>query len=200
MQALFSFNLTWWIPTLVIETLVGLLIIIGIRLSVRTTIALFLFEMAVLMAGAIAILVANSGFITGSGFNPGNISNGTSGLGLGFPLAIFLFLGASSSAPMSEEAKTPRRSIPTAIYAAALFTLVTYTLLAWIEGIGFHNNVGALLKAAFPFITATQNALHPLSYVMYIAGFTSATAVLLAAGNSTVRVWFNMGREGLLPT
>lgn len=198
-QALFHFNLTWWIPAVVMVVLVGTLISLGVRLSVRVTVALFLFEFAVLAAGAIAILVSNSGHITGAGFNPANIANGTSGLGLGFPIAIFLFLGASASAPLAEEARNARRTLPIALFAAAIFTLVTYVLLSWVEGIGFHNNSATLVRAAFPFVTATANALHPLSYVMYVAGFTSATAVMLAAGNATLRVWYNMGREGVLP-
>ncbi|MGH7759049.1 MAG: hypothetical protein ACREN7_07045, partial [Candidatus Dormibacteria bacterium] len=67
------------------------------------------------------------------------------------------------------------------------------------EGIGFQNNSGLLVKAAYPFIAGATNALGPLKYVMYIAGFSSALGVMLATGNAGSRVLFNTAREGLMP-
>src|SRR5579875_3420030 len=97
-QAMFGVDLPWWVPTLVVEAAVALLIIGGVRLSIRVAVSLFAFEMAVMVAGAVAMLVAHPGAASAAAFNPAHLTNGLSGLGLGFPLAIFLFLGASTPA------------------------------------------------------------------------------------------------------
>jgi 2-(1,2-epoxy-1,2-dihydrophenyl)acetyl-CoA isomerase len=117
-QAMFGVNLPWWIPTLVVEAAVALMIIGGVRLSIRVAVSLFGFEMAVMVAGAVAMLVAHPAAASAAAFNPAHLTNGLSGLGLGFPLAIFLFLGASTPALMAEESRSPRRSVPLAIFGA----------------------------------------------------------------------------------
>jgi amino acid transporter len=198
-QAVSGYPLPWWIPTLVVEALVALAIVRGVRLSVRAAITMFGFELAVLAAGAAAMLARSHAAITGAGFLPASISGGLSGLGLGFPLAIFLFLGSSTPAPFAEETSRPRATLPRAVFATVALAIVIYTGIAWAEGIGFGNNVRQLASATFPFITGSARALPALTDFMYAAGFTSATAVLLAAGNAVNRVWFAMAREGMLP-
>jgi amino acid transporter len=198
-RALFGFSLPWWIPAVVIEAGVATLMVLGVRLSIRVAVALFGFEIAVMIAGAIAMIAAHPGAATGESFNPANLAGGVSGLGLGFPLAIFLFLGASTPAPMAEETSSPRRGVPLAIFGATFVAIAIYVFMSWAENVGFGNNTHALVQASYPFLTAAGNAAGPLKDVMYVAGFTSAVAVLLAAGNPTSRVWFNMAREGVLP-
>ncbi len=197
---LFGYNLPWWIAGIALEVIVAGLVIAGVVLSVRVALALFAFEMFVLIAGAIGMLVANSGSISGSGFNPGNIKGGTSGLGVAFPVAMFLFIGASSPITVSEETSRPRRMLPWAVMSAALFGTVIYVAMAWAEGIGFANNISALLKAPYPFLTAARHATPWLGDLVYIAGFTSAMAVLVVSLNVASRIWFSMGRDRLLPS
>jgi amino acid transporter len=198
---LFNVNIPWWIPTLVFEALTVYITVRGVKISVRVAISLFSFELLMLLIGAIAMLIANHSFINVQGFNPGAINGGIKGLGLAFPLCVFLFLGASSgSAPLAEESHQPHSSIPLALFGSTIAATIIYVAMAWSEGIGFHNNSALLVKAAFPFITAAGNALHPLVPLLYLAGFTSAFAVLIANANTGSRVVFNVAREGLLPS
>ncbi len=199
-QAAFGVTLAWWIPTLVVEAAVAALVVIGIRLSIRVAITMFLFEIAILALGALAMLIHQHAAISAAGFLPSHITSGLGGLGLGFPLAIFLFLGASTPAPLAEETTRPRRAVPMAVFTACALAIVIYVGVAWAQGIGFRNNVAALTKVPFPFITAAGNAFGPMTDLMYLAGFTSAVAVLLAFANSTSRVWYSMARDGLLPS
>ena len=196
---LFHFNLAWWIPGLVLMVLAAALVIAGVVLSVRAALALFSFELFVLLAGAIGMLVANSGSISGTGFNPANIQGGAKGLGLAFPVAVFLFVGASAPNTLAEETHRPRRTLPWAMMAGTLFGTALYVLTSWSEGIGFKNNVVALLKAPYPFLAAAQHATPWLGDLVFIAGFTSALAVLVVALNLACRVWFSMARDSLLP-
>lgn len=199
-SGLFNFALPWWIPGLVLAGLAATLVIGGVVLSVRAAVALFTFEVFVLVAGMIGMLVANSGSISGRGFNPANIHGGFGhGLGLAFPLAIFLFFGASAPNTLAEETNRPRRLLPRAIFGAAIFGTILYVLTSWSEGIGFKNNIAALLKAPYPFLAAAQHATPWLGDLVFIAGFTSALAVLIVEINLSSRIWFSMARDGLLP-
>ena len=111
-QRSFGFGLPWWIAALVLEGVVVALLLRGVKILVLTAVSLFAVEAAGLFICAIAMLVTSWGQISGAGFNPANIKNGPSGFGLGFVLAIFLFLGASGSSPLAEEARRPRRAPP----------------------------------------------------------------------------------------
>ncbi len=194
-------HLPWWIPAVLAELLVVALLLRGVKFSVRVSATLVVFEVAVLVIGGIAMVIHNPSAVVHSGntFNPTLIPNGVSGFGLAFTLAIFLFLGTSSSAPLAEEAKNPKKTIPFAVFAAAGIATVLYIFAAWAEQVGFRNNTTFLAKQTFPYITGVANAFHPLVYLMYLAGLTSALAVVIASSNAISRVWYSMGRDGLFP-
>lgn len=195
----FGFPLPWWIASLVLEGCVVLLLLRGVKISVRTAVSLFAIEVTLLLICAIAILVESPGSINGVGFDPYNIKNGAGGFGLGFVLAIFLFLGSSGSSPLAEEAQNPRRSLPIAIYTATSIAFLIYLFMAWTMVAGLHDNAKALAQADFPFLAATIGAIPSLQYLLYFAGFTSAMGVLFATGNAGSRVLYNTACEGLAP-
>jgi L-asparagine transporter-like permease len=62
-------------------------------------------------AVAIALLFQHSGSINLKPFDPGNLHRGFSGLSLGFPLAVYLFIGWENSAAMAEESQNPRTGV-----------------------------------------------------------------------------------------
>lgn len=194
----FGVNVPWWVAALVLEALIVLLLLRGVKISVGVAVALFIVEAVMLLAGSIAMLVTSSSYISGAPFNPGNISNGVAGFGLGFVLAIFLFLGASGSSPLAEEIKNPRRTLPISIYAASFVAFFLYVFVAWSISVGFHNNAAALAHSTFPFVDGVTHAFAPLRYLVYFAGFTSAIGVLIGAGNAGSRVLYNSARDGLV--
>ncbi|TWP34193.1 APC family permease [Leekyejoonella antrihumi] len=198
-QRSFSFDLPWWVAALVLEAIVMALLLRGVKISVLAAVSLFAIEATLLFVCAIAMLVTSWGHINGAGFNPANIKNGASGFGLGFVLAIFLFLGASGSSPLAEEARNPRRALPRAIWAATGAAFFIYLFMAWAMVVGLHGSPSRLAGAEFPFLGATIAAASPLQYLLYFAAFTSAVGVLFGTGNAGSRVLFNSARDGLFP-
>ncbi|HET8600084.1 MAG TPA: APC family permease [Segeticoccus sp.] len=198
-QRAFGFNLPWWVAAIVLEAVVLTLLIRGVRISVLTAVSLFAIEATLLFICAIAMLVTSHAYINGAGFVPGNIKGGTGGFGLGFVLAIFLFLGASGSSPLAEEARNPRRALPRAIWAATGVAFFIYLFMAWAMGVGLHHDAARMAGATFPFVSATIAAASPLQYLLYFAGFTSAMGVLFGTGNAGSRVLYNSARDGLFP-
>ena len=59
--------------------------------------------------------------------------------------AILAFIGFEASAPLGEEAKNPRRTVPRAVVGSALAIGIFYVLCsyAWVFGAGFNNFVAA---------------------------------------------------------
>lgn len=198
-QNVWHFDLAWWIPALVIEAIVVLLLIRGVKISVLTAVSLFAVEATLLFVCAIWMLITSHSYISAAGFNPANITGGAGGFGLGFVLAIFLFLGASGSSPLAEEARSPRKALPRAIWIATLVGVFIYLFMAWAMVVGSHNDVTVLQAATFPFVSAATAAASPLQYLLYFAGFTSAMGVLFATGNAGSRVLYNVARDGLFP-
>ncbi len=192
-------NVPWPVVCVVAAAIAGFLVMRGIGLSTRWAAIFFYFEFVLLLVGAIVMLVANPGFLTLAPFEPSHLAGGLAGLGAGFPLAIYLFIGWENSAMLAEETAEPRRNVPRALISATLAIGVFYILLAYATTVAFHNNATAIGKSDVPFIDAMKASAPGLLALAYLAGLTSILSSLIALTNSQARILFNSGREGLLP-
>ena len=187
----------WFMVVFVV--LAAFLMVRGVYISTRWAGIFFAFEMIVLVVVTMSALAHHAGHLTLHPFNPRYLSNGFKGLGLGFPLAIYLFIGWENSATLAEETENPRRNVPRALFASVALMMVSYVLFAYATVEGFGENVHALSDSPIPFITVADSVLGVLAFFAYLAGVTSTLACLIAAVNSQSRLLFNAGREGLLP-
>ena len=193
-------NVPWQILTLFFVVVVFFLMVRGVHLSTRWAGGFFLLEMIVLVLVSVIILITHAGKLSFAPFNPGNITGGLAGIGLGFPIAVYMFIGWENSASLAEETANPRRNIPRAIYASILLMGLSYLLFAYATVVAFNYNVNALSTSAVPFIDAAKSISGFLALLAYIAGFTSTISCLIAASNAQSRLIFNAAREGLLPS
>jgi amino acid transporter len=200
LQKYLGINVPWQILTLLFVALVFFLMVRGVHLSTRWAGYFFVLEMAVLLLISVVVLVTHAAQLSLSPFNPGNISGGLAGLGLGFPIAVYLFIGWENSASLAEETNDPRRNVPRAIYSSILLMALSYLLFMYATVVAFNYNVNALSAAQVPFITAAEKISAILALLAYIAGFTSTMSAMIAGSNSQARLIFNAAREGLLPT
>jgi amino acid transporter len=171
----------------------------GVAVSTKLAGFFFAFELAVLLIVSIAVLIKNGGHLSGVPFQPSHVLHGFSGLGLAFPLAIYLFIGWENSAALAEETNNPRHNVPRAVFLSIAFMAATYLLVAYSTVTGFHYNATALTAPLIPFIAVAHSVATWLTFIAYLAGLTSTLGVLIAAVNSQCRLIFNAGREGLLP-
>jgi len=190
---------TWPIFVCAFVGLAAYLMIKGVHLSTRWAGAFFIFEFSILLLVSIIALIQNGGHLTLHPFNPHYLLNGFKGLGLGFPLAVYMFIGWEAAGPMAEETDQPRKNIPRALFASVGLMLVSFVLFAYATVEAFGENVDKLSSASIPFISVAQKELAFLAFLAYIAGVTSTVGCLIAAVNSQARLLFNSGREGLLP-
>src|ERR1700691_1237992 len=195
-----SITVPWQASSAALSIAAFALIVTGAKPSTRVAAGLFVFQVALLMVVSIALLIEHSGHINASPFDPSHLHRGFSGLSLGFPLAIYLFVGWENSAALAEEHHDPRRGVTRAVFSSIAVVGALYVFLSYATVVGFNNNAAALTAASVPFLTAAGGIGSGLLFVAYLAGFTSICSCLIAATNSQARIIFNSGREGLLPS
>jgi amino acid transporter len=194
-----GFSIHWAILTVLISTAIGWLVVRGVHLSTFWSGIFFYFEAGLLVLGSILMLAAHPTFITLEPFRFSNLKGGLAGLGAGFPLAVYLFIGWENSASLAEETEAPRRNIPRALITGTLAIGLFYIFLAYATAVGFSMNAPALGASRLPFIDGLKNAAPALLVVAYVAGVTSILGSLIGLVNSQARILFSSGREGLLP-
>ncbi len=189
-----------WIP-LTIVFVVGswLLTVSGIDRSTRVATVAMVIEVAVLLIVAIRVLVQPPVALSLQPFLPSSISQGFSGFGQAFPLAIFLFIGFENSIALAEEAHAPTRNIPRAVLSSIGLMGLLYLFVSYATVEGFGGNTAALAKEQVPFITLAQRYLGGFAILAALAGFTSTAGTLLAGTNNLSRVLFHSARAGLFP-
>jgi amino acid transporter len=195
-----SLTVPWQAISAVLSLAALALIVAGAKPSTKVAAVLFVFQLLLLLTVAISLLVEHSGHINLQPFDPSHLHRGFSGLSLGFPLAIYLFVGWENSAALAEEHHDPRRGVTRAVFGSILVVGLLYTFLTYATVVGFNDNGAALGKAQIPFITAAGSVAAALELIAYLAGFASICSCLIAAANSQARILFNSGREGLLPS
>src|SRR5437764_589583 len=134
----------WWIWVLLMTIVVFLLTYRDIRLSTMAGVILGAFEIIVFGALAIWMLLSNTSDLNVQPFNPHHGVGGWNGVFRGMVFAILAFIGFEAAAPLGEEAKRPRRTVPFAVVGSALAIGIFYILCsyAWVFGAGFDNFVG----------------------------------------------------------
>jgi amino acid transporter len=197
---LFGITVSWKVLAAVFVVFAFAVMITGVKASTRIAGVFFMVEMAVLVVVSIALLVIHHGSINVQPFNPARLPGGLKGLGVGFPLAVFLFVGWENSATLAEETTNPRRNIPRAIFASIALMAVTYLFVSYAAIVGFNDSTDAVAKADIPFVDLAKSVGGAFGILAVAAGFTSTVSVLIAAANSQTRLLFNAGRERLLPS
>src|SRR5207302_9799247 len=119
----------------------------------------------------------------------------------GMVFAVLAFIGFESAAPLGEEARNPRWTVPRAVVLSAIGIGLFYVFCsyAWVIGTGF----GDFTKVA----TSSANPWRDLAIAFWGGGWVlifaaivnSALANSNAGVNAASRVMYALGRNGVLP-
>jgi amino acid transporter len=190
-----------WGITQLVTILYGVLVvapvIVGLRFGVRITVALYIFEVVLLLALSLTILVR--GGASGLSATPFSWPGGkSSDVLLAFSLAVLAFGGFEAAAPLAEETRDPRRNVPVAVIGAVIVSGVIYVLgsyaLVTAFGIG---HAGTLAADPNPFHTAAKAFLPFVAPLITWVFLSSVTSSYVAANTQTSRVIFAGARGGL---
>ncbi len=202
--AAYGIYLPWWAFMIVTALLISYLAYRGIEISVEFTMVLGIAEVLLLLALAASGLIRpGTGGVNLHSFDLHNIPS-SSGLALAVVYAIFCFSGFEAVAPLAEESKNPKRNLPRAIVGSVLIMGVVYVFCGWGLLVGWGTD-------ALPsFVAIPDDAENPLFQlarqlwgggwiVILLALVNSAIGVSMASTNAATRVFFAMGRSGVLP-
>jgi amino acid transporter len=190
----------WWIWVLVMAIVVFLLTYRDIRISTTAGVLLGVFEIGVFAVLALWMLFSNGGDLNLQPFNPSHADGDWNGVFRGMVFAILAFIGFEAAAPLGEEAKNPRRTVPLAVVGSALAIGVFYILCsyAWVFGAGFDNFVDQA-TGADPWRNLGRVFWGAGWVIVFLAIVNSIAANSNAAVNAATRVFYALARNRLAP-
>jgi amino acid transporter len=192
----------WWLWVLIAAAIVFFLTYRDVRLSTNAGVVLGIFEIAVFLGLAAWMILSNLGDLTLQTFNPSNNEVGTlEGTFKGMVFAILAFIGFESAAPLGEEARHPRWTIPRAVVGSTFLIGLFYVLCsyAWVIGTGFGDFTEVTTAAANPWRDLGEVFWSGGWVLVVFAIVNSAIANANAGVNAATRVIYAMGRNGVLP-
>jgi len=185
------------IVTIAYGVLVVAPVVVGLKFGVRITVALYVFEVILLLALSLTILAkGGASGLSGTPFTwPGGKS---SDVLLAFSLAVLAFGGFEAAAPLAEETRDPRRNVPIAVLGCVLVSGIIYVVgsyaLVTAFGVG---HASTLASDTNPFHTAAKTFLPVLAPLITWVFLSSVTSSYVAANTKTSRVIFAGARGGL---
>ncbi|QJY49162.1 APC family permease [Pseudonocardia broussonetiae] len=189
----------WWIWSLLVVAVVGLLGFRNIELSGKVLGALLIAEVAIVLVFDAVVVGRGEQFSTAF-VSPPQVVSGS--LGIAIMFAIASFIGFEATAVFRDEAVDPERTIPRATYTALLLIGVFYTLSSWAVVSAWGDAAAVEAAAADPggmIVTTITNVLGPVGGdVAQVLLMTSLFAAALAFHNVLARYYFALGNSGAL--
>ena len=194
-------GITWWILGIVVLLIAVGLNHIGVRVAVQGVLALAAISMIPFLILAITIIAkGGAGGNTLSVF--GTSHSSLNGVFHGILFAVTLFIGFEAAASLGEEAKEPHRAIPVALIGSVALAGLFYLLVTYAGAIGFGVKGSGTAWIADPSpmgALAQQYDGHWLSVLIDLVVMLDSISVALAFTVAGSRVFFALGRDGLLP-
>ncbi len=180
------------LPACVIVGLITWLLLLGVRESSRTNNVLVVIKLLVLGL----FVVAGLTHINGDNYTP-FAPNGFRGIHQGAAIVFFAYIGFDAISTAAEETKNPQRNLPIGILGGlAVCTLIYVIVGAVLTGMVPYTELGV----ADPLARALEIAgFRTVGWIVALGAIVSMTAVLLVFQYGQPRIFFAMGRDGLLP-
>jgi len=171
-------------------------------IAVSATLIFVLEGVSLALVAVVAVAVIARGGYHGHGVAATRLlppGLGLSTLGLGVVFAFTGFSGFEVAATLGEEARQPRRVISLALVTALLVSGGVYTLMSWVETVGFASAT-ALSQSSVPLVDVARVYISPaMGTAVNVAALISGVGAQLATVNGATRLLFALGRDGVGP-
>jgi APA family basic amino acid/polyamine antiporter len=180
------------IPAFAIVLAITWLLMLGVRESARANNIMVVIKLLVLTL----FVVVGAMHIDTSNYTP-FAPNGWKGIHQGAAIVFFAYIGFDAISTAAEETKNPQRNMPIGILGGLAICTVIYVIVGAVAtGLVPY----AQLKGADPLAQALQLAgLGTAGWIVSLGAVVSLTAVLLVFQYGQPRIFYAMGRDGLLP-
>lgn len=177
---------------------------IGVKPSTGLTAVLGTLEVAILFLVSIILIVKAGGANSLSLFNPANAtpSDGSvlKGVFLGIVFAFAAISGFESSAPLAEETKNPRKTVPQAIFLSTLLIGIFFVVAMYAAVVGWGPGKLAGYEASpNPWREMANAVAGFFALLVSFAMLNSVTAGEQSSFNASSRLLFALGRSGVAP-
>ena len=197
-----GFQYLWIVLAVACGLLLWWLIYSGVQLSTRTGVVLGAIEIAIFVFISILLIVKAGNKNTLDVFIP----NGTDGVKPAFQGMIFCllaFIGFEAAAPLGEEAREPKRTIPKAVFWSTIGVGAFYVLCYYAATVYFGvNRMGDFytFNNGDPWGFLGTDVLGTLGGILVVfAIINSSLANANSGATAATRSLFSMARGGLLP-
>lgn len=197
-----DFQYTWVVLAVLCGIVLWWLVYSGIQISTRTGIVLGLIEMGIFVLISALLIVKAGSANTVNVFIPG--SEGAKPAFQGMIFALLAFIGFEAAAPLGEETRDPRRTIPRAVMWSAILVGLFYVFNYYAATVFFGPD---RMQAEFygfnnadPWGYMGEQVLGTLGGILIVfAILNSSFANANSGATAATRSIFSMGRAGLLP-
>jgi amino acid transporter len=195
----------WWPWAIAGAFLVFAIGYYGVRVSTRTGTLLGIFEIVIFALVAVWLIGKAGGHNTLSVFTTSHANNpefkGFTGVIAASVFTILAFIGFEAAAPLAEEAKDPKRTIPRAVVGSALLIGLFYVLTTY-AAVVFVGPDKAFKTITFGdgWLNLGRSAWGGIGFLLvFIAIVNSTIANANAGANAATRTWYSLGRIRILP-
>lgn len=186
------FKLICDLPAFLITVVITWVIYIGIKESKRTTNAMVVLKIAVILL----VIIAGAFYVKAENWSP-FMPNGIPGILSGTAAVFFSYIGFDAISTTAEECRNPQKDLPKAMFNSLIICTIIYVLIALVlTGMVSYTtlNVGDPLAYVFK-----ANGMDWLAGVIAVSAVVATASVLLVFQLGQPRIWMSMSRDGLLP-
>src|ERR1700760_424250 len=180
------------VPAFIIVCIIAYITYIGIKESKKTTNAMVIFKIAVV----ILVIIVGAFFVKSGNWVP-FLPNGFSGVLKGVSAVFYAYIGFDAISTTAEECQDAQRDLPKGMIYSLLICTALYILIALVlTGMVNHTLLNVADPLAFVFHMVHQNWI---AYFISASAVVATTSVLLVFQLGQPRIWMSMSRDGLLP-
>jgi basic amino acid/polyamine antiporter, APA family len=185
----FVFNL----PAFSIVLLVTWIVLVGIRETARLNTALVVAKILIVLF----FLVIGARYIRPENWVP-FAPNGLKGISSAAAIIFFAYIGFDAVSTAAEETRNPQRDMPIGILASLIICTILYVAVAAVlTGMAKWNTLGNAEPLAAVFSSLGMNWT---ASIIALGAVLATTSALIPYQAGQPRIFFSMGRDGLLPS
>jgi APA family basic amino acid/polyamine antiporter len=188
----FGLALVFNLPAFAIVALVTWVVLIGIKETARFNTGLVVFKLAII----VFFLGLGAMFVKPDNWAP-FAPHGFRGISDAAAIIFFAYIGFDAVSTAAEETRNPQRDMPIGILASLLICTVLYVAVAVVlTGMAKWNTLGNAEPLAAVF---TSLRMKWTAGIIALGAVVATTSALVPYQAGQPRIFFSMGRDGLLP-
>lgn len=206
LKQLYGITFPWWLFSIIVWVGLGVITYLGIRPSIRISIALSVIEVGITLALSFSVFAKHGidahALKAGFTLDQVPVDPKLRGLFLAMVFSVLSYTGFEATAPLAEETRDPKRNVFLGALIGTALILGYYVIFGFATSVGFGVDkvASGFPTASNPYFTIANSVWgHVGTIIVLVALVNSGWGCSLAAQNAVIRVYYKMGQVGVLP-